>query len=40
MLLDAKGERKEARGFWERAEKSEKRPKNVEWIKKRLAEPD
>jgi tetratricopeptide (TPR) repeat protein len=40
ILLDKKGERKEARVFWERAEKWEKRPDWVEVIKKRLAEKD
>jgi Flp pilus assembly protein TadD len=40
ILLDAKGARKEAREYWERAEKLEKRPEWVERIKKRLAEKD
>jgi Flp pilus assembly protein TadD len=38
--LDQKGERKEARGYFERAVKLEKKPELGEWIKKRLAEPD
>jgi len=39
-LLDQQGKRKEARGYWERALKLEKRSEWVERIKKRLAEPD
>ena len=35
-----KGKQKEARRYWERAEKLEKRPEWVERIKRRLAEPD
>jgi Tfp pilus assembly protein PilF len=38
--LDAKGERKQARKYWERALKEEKSPEVAERIKKRLAEPD
>jgi len=38
-LLDVQSMRKEARGYWERALKVEKRPEWVEKIKKRLTEP-
>jgi Flp pilus assembly protein TadD len=38
--LDRMGRRKEAREFWERALKVEKKPGEKKWIQKRLAEPD
>ena len=40
VTLDGKGERKEARTLWERAEKLEKRPAWCGRIKQRLVEPD
>jgi Flp pilus assembly protein TadD/TolB-like protein len=40
LTLDEKGRRKEAREFWLRAEKVEKIPERVAYIKKRLAEPE
>jgi len=39
IALDHQDKRKEARIYWERAEKVEKRPEELEKIKKRLAEP-
>lgn len=38
--LDHMGRRKEAREFWVRALKVEKKPGEKKWIQKRLAEPD